>query len=194
MAEKYAVANGNWSNPATWNGGTLPGNEDDVYANGKTVTIDIDLVESYSVLSIRTTAGSTAAAGGTFQITASRTIEFVAGGSGIVAGTKTCVQLNHTTPDEVVIRWATGGSGVIARGGSSTYAYGIDNTSSGSVTVTGDVTGGSGGSARGINNYSTGSVTVTGNVTGGTGYGAYGIDNTSTGSVTVTGNVTSGGI
>jgi hypothetical protein len=40
MGLKVAVANGNWSNPATWNAGTLPQPGDVVASNGFTVTID----------------------------------------------------------------------------------------------------------------------------------------------------------
>jgi hypothetical protein len=40
MALKVAVANGNWSNPATWLNGTLPQIGDIVASNGFTVTID----------------------------------------------------------------------------------------------------------------------------------------------------------
>jgi hypothetical protein len=40
---RVAVANGNWSNSATWNDGFLPGPEDIVCANGFTVTIDQDI-------------------------------------------------------------------------------------------------------------------------------------------------------
>ena len=43
MATRRAVANGNWSNTATWNGGVLPGNGDTVYANGFNVTINQDI-------------------------------------------------------------------------------------------------------------------------------------------------------
>ena len=71
MATRYAVATGNWSNTATWDGGTLPGAADDVYANNKTVTIDQDV----TVVSLRNAAvGSPAiTAGGTFQAQTSGT-------------------------------------------------------------------------------------------------------------------------
>jgi len=64
MAIRYAVANGNWSNTATWNGGTLPAVDDDVFANNFTVTID----GTFTVLTIRNTANTTPAitAGGFF--------------------------------------------------------------------------------------------------------------------------------
>jgi len=64
MATRYAVATGNWSNTATWDGGTLPTAADDVYANGRLITID----GTFTVLSIRNIAlGSPViAAGGNF--------------------------------------------------------------------------------------------------------------------------------
>jgi hypothetical protein len=40
MAQRAAVASGNWSNPAIWNGGILPEPGDIVASNGFTVTID----------------------------------------------------------------------------------------------------------------------------------------------------------
>ena len=48
MAIRKAVATGNWSASATWDGGTIPSLEDTVYANSYTVTIDqaIDLTGS----------------------------------------------------------------------------------------------------------------------------------------------------
>jgi hypothetical protein len=66
MAIRFAVANGNWSNPATWNGGTLPASDDDVFANNFTVTIN----GTFTVLTIRNTANTlpliTAGGGFTF--------------------------------------------------------------------------------------------------------------------------------
>jgi hypothetical protein len=55
MAIRYAVANGNWSDTAIWDGGTLPTSADDVYANNFTVTID----GTFTVLTIRNTANTT---------------------------------------------------------------------------------------------------------------------------------------
>lgn len=61
---------------------------------------------------------------------------------------------------------------------------GLQNTSSGSVIVYGNINGG--GTASGLNNSSTGSVTVIGNLNGATDVA---LSNTSTGSVTVIGNL-----
>lgn len=43
MAQRAAIASGNWSNPAIWNAGVLPGPEDIVGSNGFNVTIDISI-------------------------------------------------------------------------------------------------------------------------------------------------------
>lgn len=73
MAERYAVASGDWSNTATWDGGTLPGASDDVYPNNFTVNVD----QNISVNSLRNVAGATAASGGWFEVTAAVTIDTV---------------------------------------------------------------------------------------------------------------------
>lgn len=52
MATRFAIANGNWSDPAIWDNGALPLIGDDVFANGFTVTID----QNVNVKSIWNTA------------------------------------------------------------------------------------------------------------------------------------------
>ena len=64
MAEKYPLANGLWSNAANWNGGTKPTSGDVVHSNNFIVDIDEDV----DVLELRTDAGTTAVAGGYFDV------------------------------------------------------------------------------------------------------------------------------
>jgi hypothetical protein len=80
-------------------------------------------------------------------------------------------------------------------GGSAASAYGLNNNSTGTVTITSStVTGGSGGTAIGLNNNSTGTVTITSStVTGGSSSTSYGIQNFSTGTVTITSSTVTGG-
>jgi hypothetical protein len=69
MADRWPLANGNWSNAANWNGGTLPDVGDDVFADGKTVTIDQDV----TVLSIRNTQRTGGTANGGFNFSTAQT-------------------------------------------------------------------------------------------------------------------------
>jgi hypothetical protein len=57
MAIRWAVANGNWSDTATWNGGTLPTADDDVYANTFQITVD----QNITVLTLRNTTNASPA-------------------------------------------------------------------------------------------------------------------------------------
>jgi hypothetical protein len=68
MATRYAIISGNWSNPLTWNGGTLPTSSDDVFSNGFTVTID----QNITVLSLRNASNASPVilVSGQFQINA----------------------------------------------------------------------------------------------------------------------------
>lgn len=207
MATRYAVATGNWSALATWDGGTtLPGSGDDVYADGKTVTIDQDV----TVLSLRTTQRAGGTAGGGFTCSTARTID-VSGGSGIVTGSATCLTLSHTSGSTVTLTGAVNGTqttnsvtGLVisgtgttnitgaVTGGSVTTCRAIDVNAAATVTITGNVAGGSGNGAIGINSGVASTIAITGNVTGGNGNTSHGVlMNTSyTGSLTVTGTVT----
>lgn len=66
MANRWAVGNGNYNTPATWNdpggGATVPSAGDDVYSNNYTVQLDIDVVAN----TLRNTAASGINAGGAF--------------------------------------------------------------------------------------------------------------------------------
>jgi hypothetical protein len=86
MADRWPLANGNWSNAANWNGGTLPDVGDDVFADGKTVTIDQDV----TVLSVRTTQRSGGTAGGGFVFSTASTYTLFCD---IYAGTTSCLTL-----------------------------------------------------------------------------------------------------
>ncbi|MBR6067268.1 MAG: hypothetical protein IKP45_05655 [Bacteroidales bacterium] len=50
MANKWAIASGNWNATATWNDNTIPVNGDVVYANGYTVTLNVNPNQSQTVL------------------------------------------------------------------------------------------------------------------------------------------------
>lgn len=99
MALRYAVATGNWSDTATWDGGTLPAVDDDVYANNFTVTID----QNVTVLSLRNTAGAPAVAGGIFILTNGITVN--ATGTGLVnnSGTTTLIDFQLNSPNTATI-------------------------------------------------------------------------------------------
>ena len=135
MADKWPAANGNWSTAANWNGGTLPQPGDDVYADGKTVTIDQDI----NVASIRTDQRSGGTAGGSFPIAAGTTTRTIA--ANIIAGTTTCLTISIDCT--VTINGnVTGGTasasttGILTSGGTSIF-----------VNINGNITAGSAGAA-----------------------------------------------
>jgi hypothetical protein len=176
MAVKYPTANGNWSTAANWNDGTLPATGDIVCANGKTVTIDIDLA-AYTFDRLTTVATSPAAAGGGFTCAIACTIN-----ANLITGTSQLLLLSHTVGNTVYINGnSIGGNAIVC----------INNSSTGALTITGNVSAGFN-TGYGIYNGSTGAITITGNVTGGSSSNAYGINNLSTSVINVVGVVISG--
>ena len=191
MALRYAVQNGNWSNTATWDGGTLPGNGDDVYTDGKSVTIDINLVGQYRPVSLRARSrGSGGTAGGQFVVNTTRQIgepeyPIYLYGPDVNNANYGCIQFSGASATLTVYGDVIGGVAV--------HCYGIANTSSGTVTVTGAVAGGSGSSAYGINNAGLGTVTINGDVRPtATNQVANAVLNNSTGYITINGDVYGG--
>jgi hypothetical protein len=181
MANRYAVANGNWSSTSTWDGGTLPTSADDVFANGFTVTID----QNVTVLSLRTTL--IISAGGGFSISSSFNIT-----ADIYSGTTTCLT-------------STGGAGTTVNitgnlYGSTTSTNGsiraLNHTGAGTVNITGDLIGGTGasGSQRiAVRWGGTGILNINGNITGNSGNTHFGLSLESIGTVNVTGNLLTNG-
>jgi hypothetical protein len=206
MALRYAVASGNWSNTAIWNGGTLPTASDDVYSNTFTVTIN----QNITVLSLRNSAGAPALAGGSFQtLVAGYVITMT--GAGLVCGGTTAgvVGLNAVGASTTIIGIVTGGVsasffavnipitsananltviGNVLSGASST-SYAINNLAgSNTISINGNVT--ATGSAAVRNTVAGTIVNITGNVLGGNNAAAFGVSVVGTSQVNVTGNVT----
>ena len=151
MPARKATSSGKWSQ-SIWD--VTPSAGDDVFANNFTIEID----QSINVGSLRTALSSGyAVAGGTFNILQPYTI--TASGSGIVAGTTTCLTVNTSGSNAAKVVGAV-------TGGSSAAAYGISNAGIGGLSVTGTVSGGLNATAYGIYNASVGYVAVSGNVFG----------------------------
>ena len=175
MANVYAVKSGNWSDTTVWNTGALPTSADDVYSNTFTVTINT----SSTILSISNTSTIGVTAGGSFVAVNGVTLTLT--GTGLVAGSATCLTSSLTTSQSFsVIGNVTGGS--------SGTSFGINNTGTGTVNVTGICTGGAGTNfCIGVNNASSGTVNITGNCIA-NGHAA--VNNNSNGVLNITGNVT----
>lgn len=177
MAERWAVATGNWSSPSTWNGGTLPAIDDDVYANGFTVTVD----SNRAALTVRTTAGTTAVAGGGFTLANGVTLTLTGPGGNAIAGSSNCVSFSGTGANSATLIGNPIGSATTAS------RYGAVNTSTGTLNITGNPTGSSTSNSIGCINSSTGTINVIGNPTGSTGANSHGVTNSSVGVINVTG-------
>ena len=219
MADYLPQATGNWTT-TTWitafgglsafaGGNTPPTVIDDVYADGKTITVNIDT----AVRSIRTTTTPRTGglAGGGFIMN-----DGISLSANILAGTTNCLTFLSAAPATATLVGSVTGSsttasvrgfnnnstgtftirGNVVGGAPSTSVsnvFGAINSSSGTINVFGDVYGGFGTQsdvfAIGINNSSSGTVNVNGTVYGGPG-NHYGIRNVLSTSVTnVTGNV-----
>jgi len=202
MATRWAVATGNWSNTATWNGGTLPAAGDDVHTNTFTVTID----QNINVGSLRSTAGSGITAGGGFTVTAARNITLTGAQGTFPGSTTTLILFSHATGTSTLTSNIMAGSGANFIAVAMTAAGNINFTGSvghitglgattislgaganGTYNITGDVTGAASASAPGLLIASSATiVNVTGNVIA----GASGSGITSAGILTVNGSIT----
>jgi hypothetical protein len=187
MANYLPQATGNWST-TTWitafsnltafaGGNTPPTIIDDVYADGKTITVDINT----AVNSIRTTTTPRTGglAGGGFTITNGITLT-----ANVLAGTTNCLVFSLVSPSTSTLVGNVTSSQVTAG------AVGITNSNSGTLNIFGNILGGAANNspAGGINSGA-GIMNVVGNVIGGPGVNCHGITSSSTGTVNITGTV-----
>ena len=186
MALRYAVANGNWSNTATWDGGTLPTSADDVFANNFIVTID----GTFTVLTIRNTSN------GSPVITAGGQFRFANGGNltctastGIIMGSLTSPlemtldRPNTATFNGSILTMANVGSYIVIRhsgtgtlncngnynmNGTTTARSTISLTSVGTLNIVGNLSSSASGGTfvNVIFSAPEATINITGNVTG----------------------------
>jgi hypothetical protein len=213
MADVRAVANGNWNTGATWNTGTVPTAADDVYSNTFTVNVDV----SFTVLTLRSTAGTGITAGGSFNFNTAGVIGTVTSSSPLVPGATNLIQVTATTGTVTISLGgnvappAIGTANLILYSGNcnlnltGTNFNGltgaanntacINKTSAGLITITGNVNGGNAGGSTAAQAFvsTNGNTVIIGNVVGGIGAGGShrGV-NQSAGTLTITGNVTGG--
>lgn len=132
-ANRYAIATGNYSNPAIWNGGLgVPASDDTVRPNGFTVTIDTNITAAL----LTNNASSPAAAGGGFQVTSTGTISITANIESRVNGHVLRVLGVGSTVNVVgTLKQLTSLSGAVV-----TYCVSVEVTCT--FTHTGNATGG----------------------------------------------------
>jgi hypothetical protein len=202
MALITSAASGNFNAGATWTGGVVPGVGDEARAStGHTVTITAnvtcDEVSNAGTGIFTLNDGVTLTANVTHKsATVNRNLlQFTAASPavGAIVGNILGATVSSSTVFGAVINTSTGALTITGNvtAGTATNAIGATNNSSGSITVTGNVTSGSA-TNIGIFNVSTGSITIIGNVTGGSGSTAVGAWNNATGVVTINGIATGG--
>jgi len=189
MAFRYAVASGNWSNTATWDGGTLPTSSDDVFSNNFTVTIN----GTFTVLSIRNTSNAsspTIAAGGQFIFANNGNLTCTAAQAIYVGSTTPTLEMTlgsgntGTFNGSVLILTNTASYIAIRHSATGTLNlngnYNLDSTaartlitvtSTGTLNIVGDVSSTMTGSSNSTNTLlmsTAGTINITGNITAST--------------------------
>lgn len=181
MALIVSAATGNFNAGATWVGGVVPTVGDEARAStGHTVTITANV-----------TCDELSNAGtGIFTLNDGVTLTAnVTNKSSTVA--RNCLQFTAAAP---AVAYIVGN----CRGGGASASGAVVNTSTGTLSITGNVDGGTFNGVNltnpnpGASNLASGIVNITGSVTGGAGAFAYGVQSQATGTINITGNCTGG--
>jgi len=211
MADVRATKNGNWSDVTVWNTGALPTAADDVYSNTFTVNVDV----SFTVLTLRSTAGTGITAGGSFNFNTAGVTGTVTSSSPLVPGATNLIQITATTgivtislggnvtpratSSDILINYSGNCnlilSGTNFNGTTNNNTACINKTSAGLITITGNLNGGNSSGNSGAQSFvsTNGNTIIIGNVVGGIGSaGSHRGVNQSAGTLTITGNVTGG--
>lgn len=181
MANRWPIANGNWSDSAIWSGSLIPTSSDDVFLNNQTVTLDQTII----VRSINNAATGSAVAGGLLNIFSDYDI----------AATPTGISSTGATVTGGFIKYYNSGSITIIATFLQTRNT-LENVNGGTINITGEVrlpgTGITNG--RTITNSSNGIINIIGNITcpANPQSGNYAILNSLNGIINVTGDVIGG--
>ena len=155
MTTVWAIASGNVSVGANWNTGVVPGLDDEVYADGNNLIVDID----WLVGALRTTARSGGTAGGSFTVKGSYSISAL---NGYLGGSSTsAIQVHSNFPNTVMINGQISSNNVpgktleiigdaevyiIGDSGKNTASYGCYasyyNATGGNLHISGNLIGG----------------------------------------------------
>jgi hypothetical protein len=176
MPNRWPIASGNWSDSAIWSGSLIPTASDDVFLNNQTVTLD----QNVTVQSIRNTATGSVLVNGQLDILGDYNI--IATGLGLVGG--------NVTITNFPIRYFNSGSITIQANFISNRNI-LDNLSTGTINVIGNISGPAALTYTTIRNSSVGVINITGNITAVSTNAA--VANTSVGTINITGDVTGGG-
>jgi hypothetical protein len=132
MADYWALSSSNWSNLSNWltgvslTAGALPGPFDDVYANGRTIWIDV----SPTVNLISTAATVNAVAGGVFRPNNNITVR-----ANVLCGTTTVFDFVSAAPNVCTLYGNITG---ITTSNADGNLYAIRNSSTGTMFITSD--------------------------------------------------------
>jgi hypothetical protein len=159
---------------------------DVLVANSFAVTVNVDTnLGATGQVRNDTTGGATNGGGFTLSSGITLTANIYGNANGTSAN---CVIFSSVTPATATIV-----AGTIAAGSNNSA---VDNSSTGTLTITvsGTVGNGNGTNGNGVRNSSTGTIylTASGGIFGGAAGTAYGVTNTQTGNFFITGNVTGG--